>query len=182
MKTILFVTSNPTKVLVAQSALDSKDIHLEQVKIDTPEIQSLDVKEVAAFSAKWAAKKLGKPVIVADSGLSIDALKGFPGSFVAYVDKTIGENGIMKLMEGKENRSAKYVLAAAYCEPNGEPIIESDELIGSIASKLKGSHGWFSDLFFIPEGHEKTMGCLPDEERKLLWPHNFWKRLAKKIK
>lgn len=181
MKKVYFITKNPMKVLVAQNALSSDNIQLEQMKLDTPEIQSLDVKEVAAYSAKWAANKLNKPVVVEDNSLWIDSLKGFPGSFVAYVDKTIGEKGIIKLMKNEKNRSAKYIMAAAYCEPNGEPIIEVDELVGSIALELEGDHGWFSDLFFIPKGHDKTMGCLPDDERKLLWPHDFWRRLSKRI-
>ncbi len=169
------------KVLIAENAINSDEIELEQMQLDTPEIQSMDVREIAAFSAKWAADKIGKPVVVEDNSLWIESLNGFPASFVAYVDRTIGEEGILKLMKNKENRAAKFVMAAAYCEPDGEPMVEADELKGVITTELHGSYGRFADFFFIPEGYEKTMGCFPDEERKLIWPHGLWKRLAKKI-
>jgi len=169
------------KVLVAEKALETNKIELEQIEIDTPEIQSMDVKEVASFSAEWAANKLGKAVIKEDSAFCIEALNNFPGTFAAYIDKTIGEDGIMKLMNGIKNRRAKYVLAAAYCVPGGKPIVEFEELNGVISEKLEGKFGWFTDKFFIPDGCNKTMGCYPDEKRKMMWPHHFWKKLAEKI-
>jgi len=181
MKKVYFVTGNQMKVLVAQKALETNEIELEQVKIETPEIQSMDVKEVASFSAEWAANKLNKPVVKEDNAFCIEALDEFPGTFVAHIDKTIGENGIMKLMNGIKNRKAKYVLAVSYCVPGGQPIVEFEELEGVISENLEGEYGWFSDKFFIPNGYGKTMGCYPDDERKMIWPHNFWKKLATRI-
>ena len=43
-------------------------------------------------------------MIIEDAGLFIEGLKGFPGVYSAYVQKTLGNPGILKLMEGVEDR------------------------------------------------------------------------------
>jgi len=181
VKEVFLVTNNKMKILVANDAINDERILVKQLAKDTPEIQSMDVEEIAKCSAKWAANQYQKPVLKMDNSLWIEAYKGFPGPFVAYVDKALGKEGIMKLMEGVANRNAKYIMAVAYCEPGKEPIVESDILNGRISKTLQGEYGWFSDHFFIAEKYDKPMGCYPDEERKKMWPQDFWKRITQRI-
>lgn len=169
------------KFLVAKNAVKGLPVELEQLKLETPELQDMNVCEVAKFSARWAADKLQRPVMLNDAGFFIVALKGFPGVFAAYADKTISTEGIMKLMEGVKDRRAYFVEATAYCEPGKEAIVETDELHGTIADKPSGEHGWFTDMFFIPEGKDKTMAHWDDKERIHLWPHGNWRRIAERI-
>lgn len=181
-KTIYLITKNKMKVLLAQSAISDKDLKIEQFSVETPEIQSLDVKEIVKYSAKWAAEKFQKPVLKMDSSLWIETLGGFPGPFTAYTDKSIGREGIMKLMEGVRKRTAKFITAVAFCQSGREPMVEISELKGKICNKLEGKYGWFSDFFFIPQGYKKPMGCYSDETRKKIWPQDCWKRIALRIK
>jgi XTP/dITP diphosphohydrolase len=181
MKTVYLVTTNPTKILVANNAIKSDQLKIEQLKVDTPEIQSMDVKEIAEFSARWAADKFNKSVIKMDTSFWIEALKGFPGPFAAYADKALGPEGILKLMAGQKNRKAKFIMAVAYCEPGKEPIVETSILNGTISEKLDGSHGWFTDRFFIAEGFDRTMGCYDDDIRKNIWPNDCWERIGRRI-
>ena len=39
------------------------------------------------------------PVIKNDSGLIVEALKGFPGPYTSYIEDTITEVGLLKLMQ-----------------------------------------------------------------------------------
>jgi len=181
-KIVYLVTTNKMKVLVARGVIDDKDLKIKQLSIETPEIQSLDVKEIVNFSAKWAAEKFKKPVIKSDTSLWIDALNGFPGPFTHYIDKTLGPEGILKLMAKIKNRKAKIITAVAFCRPGKKPIVSISELEGKISKKLEGEYGWFSDFFFIPKGYKKPMGFFPDEERKKIWPQDCWKKIAKIIK
>lgn len=181
MKTVYLVTANPTKVLVARHAINQDGLKIEQLKEDTPEIQSMDVEEIAKFSAKWAAEKFNKPVIKMDNSFWIEALNGFPGPFAAYADKSLGTEGILKLMEGKTNRKAKFIMAVAYCEPGKEPIAEISELHGKITEKQDGIYGWFIDWFFIADGYDKTMGCYEDDIRKKIWPNSCWEKIGRRI-
>ena len=137
-KTVYLVTKNWMKVLVARKAIDDKNLRIKQLSVETPEIQSLDVKEIVKFSAKWAAEKFKKPVIKSDTSLWIEALNGFPGPFAHYVDKTLGPEGILKLMVEIKNRKAKIITAVAFCRPGGKPIVAISELEGKISKKLEG--------------------------------------------
>ena len=97
MKTIVFVTGNPYKFEVAQKSFENSDINIVQQEIETPEIQSTDVKEIASYSAKWAAEKLGKPVVLTDAGYYIKTLNGFPGPFIKYINKWLTAEDVLKL-------------------------------------------------------------------------------------
>lgn len=178
-KKITYVTGNWAKLESAKQALDSIGYSIDNIKMETPEIQADDVVEVAKYSAKWACEKLNKPVLKNDSGLFIESLKGFPGVYTHYADDTIGEDGILKLMEGIENREAYFKEALAYCEPGNEPIVFVGITKGRIAKEKSGTYGWSWDFIFIPEGEDKTLGCFEDSKRWNFWSLDSYKNLVK---
>ncbi len=177
-KKITYVTGNWAKIASAKQILNPIGYEIDNIKLETPEIQSDDVTEVAKYSAKWAAEKLGKAVIKNDTGLFINALKGFPGVYTHYIDDTITEDGILRLLEGNEDRVAYFKESIAYCEPGKEPIVFSGITMGKIDTKKSGTYGWGLDHIFIPEGEEKPLGCFPDEKRWTFWSLDSYKRLV----
>ena len=179
MKTITYVTGNWAKIESAKKALEPLGFKIDNVKMEIPEIQADDVVDVAKYSSQLAASKLNKPVLKNDSGLFIKALKGFPGVYTHYIDDTITEDGLLKLMEKVENREAYLKEALAYCEPGKEPIIFEGITKGRIALEKSGIFGWGLDFIFIPEGETKTLGCFPDQERWNFWCQDAYKELAK---
>lgn len=178
MKTITYVTGNWAKIASAKQALEPLGFEIDNVKMETPEIQADDVNEVAIYSAKWASEKLNKPVLKNDSGLFVEGLKGFPGVYTHYADDTIGEDGLLKLMEGMENRKAYFKESIAYCEPGKEPVVFEGITRGTIATEKSGTYGWSWDFIFIPDGEIKTLGNFPDEERWNFWSVDMYKKLA----
>lgn len=174
---ITYVTGNKYKIELAQRILSPLGINVLQKKIYCPEIQDDKIENVSKFSAKYAANELGMPVIKNDSGLVIEALNGFPGPYTAYVEDTLTEEGILKLMEGKENRSAYFVEVISYCQPNQEPISFISKTEGSIALEKKGEFGWSYDRIFIPKGQDKTLAQMPDEERWKFWSDDAYLQL-----
>ena len=106
MKKVTYVTGNWAKILSARQILEPLGFEVEQVKMYVPELQDDSIEEVAKFSAKWASDKLKCDVIKNDSGLCVNALNGFPGTYTHYVDDTLKEDGILKLLDGVEDRSA----------------------------------------------------------------------------
>jgi XTP/dITP diphosphohydrolase len=180
-KTITYVTGNWAKIASAKKVLNPLGFEIDNIKMETPEIQEDDVSEVAKYSAKWAAEKINKPVLKNDSGLYIESLKGFPGTYTHYVDDTLGADGILKLMEGIENRQCYFKEALAYCEPGKEPIVFEGFTKGKISLSQQGDYGWTYDKIFIPEGEEKTMGCFPDDERWDFWDLDAYKKLAEYV-
>lgn len=182
MKKIIYVTGNKSKLYSAKQILEPLGFEIDNVKMDTTEIQANTVEEVAMFSAKDASEKLKCPVLKNDTGLFVDALGGFPGPYTHYVDETLGEDGLLKLLEGVDNRKACFIEAFAYCEYGKEPIVFKSITNGVIAQEKSGEYGWSWDYIFIPDGYEKTMANYSDNERCLMWNTDGYKLLADYLK
>ncbi|HIH45333.1 MAG TPA: XTP/dITP diphosphatase [Candidatus Methanoperedenaceae archaeon] len=156
MKKVIFVTSNAHKVKEAEHILGEEGIEVEQVNCGYPELQAEHIEEIARYGAEYAAKYLGSPVMVDDSGLFIDSLGGFPGPYSAYVYKRLGNSGILKLLRKQEERSAVFQCAIGYCEPFKEVRVFSGDVRGHIAKKARGKGGFGYDPIFEVNG--KTFG------------------------
>ena len=81
-------------------------------------------------------------------------------------------------MDGKEDRSAYFKEALAYCEPGKEPIVFEGLTKGKIDVKQSGEYGWAWDKVFIPEGETKTLGCSPDNERWNFWSLDAYRKIV----
>ena len=113
---VTFVTTNAGKLHEARQYLDAP---VEQVDFDYPELQAGDVAAVAAHGARVAYRHTGGPVIVDDSGLTIDAFDGFPGPYSSYVEDTLGIERVWELARREDDRSAAFRGVVAYCDGNG---------------------------------------------------------------
>ena len=154
-KTITFVTNNKEKISDIKNMF-SKDFDVKFLTdLDLIEIQSLSVEEVASFKAKQAFMRIKSPVVVSDSGLEIAVLKNFPGALVKFTNETIGQKGLVKLLENESDRTAFFVAAIAYCSENDKVnvFVAKDE--GQIALEPRGE-GWYFDKIFIPKGENRT--------------------------
>lgn len=179
-KKITYVTGNWAKIASAKQFLEPLGFMIDNIKLETLEIQADDVTEVAKYSAKWAAEELKKPVLKNDSGMFIEALNGFPGAYMHYLDDTIKLEGFLRLMKGVENRNAYIKESLSYCEPGKEPIVFEGITKGRIAKRKAGKYGWgIIDHTFIPEGEEMTLGCFPDKKRWTFWSQDAYLNLAK---
>lgn len=178
MKKITYVTGNWSKILSAKQILEPLGIEVDNIKMDTTEIQADTVEEVAMHSAKEASEKLKCAVLKNDTGLYVDALGGFPGPYTHYVDETLGEDGLLKLLDGVENRKAAFIEAFAYCEYGKTPIVFKSITKGKIAKEKSGTYGWSWDFIFIPDGYDKTLANYLDDERCLVWNTDAYKELV----
>lgn len=153
---LLFVSSNINKFREAKEILDSFGIPIKFFKLTLEEIQSNSIKQIALKKAKDAFSKCHVPLIIEDDGLHIDSLGGFPGPYSSYVQKTIGNQGILKLLN--RSRDAKFISTITYCDKNNLKSFEG-KLFGTI-SKLEKGKGWGFDPIFIPKNQKKTYGEL----------------------
>jgi len=185
-KTIIFVTGNHYKFQAAKVALKNTRIGLTQKRIVVPEIQDESVEKIAAFSANWAANVLKKPVIVSDSGYYIEALNGFPGPFVKYINKWLSPENLLKIMSDKKNRRVVWIGCVAYCEPNKKSIIDIEKYNGKLALKpgkniYRKNYGWI-DTLFIPDGHKNPISEWATRDYIKFWGNNTgWVRIIKKV-
>jgi len=168
---LLVVTGNKAKGEEALGILESLGVKARVVAMRKHEIQSESLEEVALHAARVAYATLRKPLVVDDSGLFIEALNGFPGPYSSYVYSKIGLWGILKLLEGLENRRACFKTALALIMPPLERIY-TGEVCGTIAVEPRGEHGFGFDPIFIPEGYTKTYAEMTREEKNRI-SHRF---------
>jgi len=177
---VLFASSNKHKYEEAEKILAEFGIKLGFFQTDLVEIQDDSISEIAVQKALGAYGKCKKPVIVEDDGLFIDSLSGFPGPFSAYVFKTIGNSGILDLLNrpGIE-RSAQFRSVIAFCDSNKEPILFESNIAGKISLSKEGT-GWGYDPIFIPrigKFVELTFAQL-DDKNKLSHRYEALKKFA----
>jgi XTP/dITP diphosphohydrolase len=162
MALIYFVTSNKGKFAEAQgifSDLMQKDIGYTEIQTDT-------LEEVAAYGIKEVMERLRAPVMIEDAGLFVEALKGFPGVYSAYVQKTIGNQGILRLMQGAQNRKAFFKSVVAYAEPGMEPVMFQGEIHGRIGFEVKGTKGFgYDPIFYV---NDTSLGEMEIEEKNTI--------------
>lgn len=178
---INYVTTSKYKVFMAKQFFEPFDITVNQIQMETPEIQDNDVRNVAKYSAQYAFEKTKKPVLKNDGGLYIPALNDFPGAFTKFAEDMLGEDGILKLLQDKTDRTAYWLEALAYADKNGVRVFIS-KTPGKIATKKDGNFGWGYDKIFIPDGQTKTLANFEDKPRGLLWDNSAYKQLAQYLK
>lgn len=167
-KMVFFVSGNFHKYNEVRSILSSFGIATAMLRIKGNEIQSDNANEIASESAIEAFKRCHLPLIVEDAGLYIDSLKGFPGPYAAHVYKTIGNKGILKLMENVKNRKATFRSSIAYCAQDSDLMIFEGESKGKITLSERvgdGKAGFGFDPIFAPEHSRKTFAEMNIEEK-----------------
>lgn len=123
-------------------------IQIEWLKMEYEESQGFELEEIAKKSAEILSKVIKDPFFIEDSGLFIEALNGFPGPYSSYVFKTIGNKGILKLMDGISNRKAYFKAVIAYFD--GKTIQTFDGIVeGEIATEIRGNKGFGFDPIFL---------------------------------
>lgn len=122
MNKINFITSNKGKVKSLENSLKLNNIDalVCAQNLDIMEPQFDTVHEVSKYKALKAFEILKEPVLVEDGGFSVFELNGFPGVYTKYVLKTLGADGILKLMNGIENRTAKFISVATFINKDGD--------------------------------------------------------------
>ena len=167
-RVIFLATGNFHKFDEARRILAEYDIAAGMLRVKNVEIQSDSLEEIAKASVVDAFNRCHLPVIVEGAGLFVDALKGFPGPYAAYVYKTISNPGMLKLMENVDDRKATFRSAIAYYDGQSEPVCFEGEATGRIAydevwGNLKTGFGF--DPIFLPSGSEKTFAEMTIEEK-----------------
>ena len=160
------ITSNPGKVAEYQKAFDELGIDMEHYRLPYDEVQTSDLEEVVNKGMDEIISKGVRNFIVDDTGLFIDSLKGFPGVWSAYAQKTIGNKGILKLMDGVEDRGAEFRCCIG-CDIDGERIVVVGVCRGYITESEKGTDGFGFDPIFSPDG-KLTFAEMSIEDKNLI--------------
>lgn len=187
MKQIFFATTNKGKVNSIASVLSKFNIKVVQKPLEIPEIRNENLKDIAIHKVLYAFENIKKPVIALDAGFYVHSIGGFPKMYVNFVLKTIGVNGILKLVENQDKSCEFRNCLAFFDETLKEPVVFEGSVKGKLSDKLKGykQDYFWSDLFFVfmPEGKDKTLAEMTPEEyykwREKLYASSYLTKFAK---
>ena len=176
MKKIVFASGNQDKVREVREMLEPlgyqvlslKDMHLEVTHPEDAET----FEGNSRIKAEDIAGKCDYPVLSDDSGLSIDALNGFPGVYSARFmeghDYTEKNEALLEMLRGKENRKASYFTVITYIDKaRGIEKSFPGENAGEIALSQDTNpiNGFGYDPIFYSYDLKKTFSQATPEEK-----------------
>jgi len=163
---IKIITSNPGKVKEFQEMFDPFGIEAVQHREPYDEIQTSFLEEVVERGMDHLIGIGLEDFIIDDSGLFINRLNGFPGVWSAYALKTIGNDGILRLMGNEMDRSACFKCCiGGYIK--GRRIKVTGICEGSILRKAMGDGGFGFDPIFTPDGKASFAEMSLDVKNKI---------------
>ncbi len=157
-----FITSNEGKFREVKEMAAKFGIEVEWLKMEYLEPQGNSLEEIARVSAEMLTSRINGEFFLEDSGLFVEALKGFPGPYSSYVFKTIGNEGILKLMDGVEDRRAFFMAVVAYFDGSTVRTF-TGKVEGEIAREIRGTQGFGYDPIFLYG--DKTFAEMSTEEK-----------------
>ncbi len=163
---IYFATSNKGKFAEAAAFFKPLEITLKHFPFEYREIRSDSLEEIARDAAVAAYKRCRMPVFVEDSGLFIDSLNGFPGTYSSWALKKVGLPGVLRLMADASDRSAYFEACIAYNDGSSISTYRG-KCPGRISEEERGSGGFGYDPLFIPQGEEQTFAENKELKNKL---------------
>ena len=174
-RSLVVVTGNKGK---AAEIAAITGFEVEPINLDISEIQSLNVEEVAKQKALAAYAHVQKPVVVDDTGMSIEALKGLPGALVSWFLDSLGPEGILKLVGDESNRRASVSTCIGFANESGARTFLGT-IYGELTTECRGENGFGYDPIFVPDGQDRTYAEMTSEEKN---SHSMRKEALTKFK
>ena len=177
---LLVATNNAGKVRELSQLLSGAPLRLRLLSefegVAEAEETGTTFAENAVLKALHYSSHAGLLTLSDDSGLVVDALGGAPGVYSARyagAGATYAER-MRKLhaeveSTGVADRRARFVCVIAVADPS-DNTVETFEGVceGRLARAPRGAGGFGYDPLFIPEGHDKTFGELPEQVKHSL--------------
>jgi XTP/dITP diphosphohydrolase len=172
---LLVGSANPGKLREYREILSGLDLALvAPTDLDPvppePAEDAPSFAENARSKARAYAVASGLQTVADDSGLEVHALRGAPG---VRSRRFFGEDAsaeernmrLLALLEGVEDRSARFVCVTALASPDGRVELFDGEVHGEIAAAPRGEGGFGYDPVFVIAGDGRTMAELTSEEK-----------------
>jgi XTP/dITP diphosphohydrolase len=180
---LVIATHNPGKLaemrqLLAPYGIDATSAG--ELGIKEPEELGMTFRDNAHIKAEAAAKAAGLPAFADDSGLVVGALDGAPGIHSARwagpqrnfgrAMETIEEKLRERAATTPDRPKAHFVSALCVAWPDGHVEEFEGRVDGTLVWPPRGDQGFGYDPMFLPDGHARTFGEMPSEEKHGLPP------------
>jgi XTP/dITP diphosphohydrolase len=151
-----------------------------ELRLKEPDETGMNFRDNARIKAEAAAQATGLPAFADDSGLVVDALDGAPGIHSArWAGPVKNFQRAMETIEQKlrergatapEERKAHFVSALCVAWPDGHVEDFEAKVDGTLVWPPRGDKGFGYDPMFLPDGHTRTFGEMPSDEKHGLPP------------
>ena len=171
-KTLQFVTGNSHKYKEVKAVIQKNFPNFEvlQSNVKLLEIQADSLEEVALFKVNSVKNLVKIPYFIEDAGFFVDDVcKGFPGVYSSYVMKTIGYDGILKILDDSTTRKAHFESVIAYLDEDENVHLFKGINYGKVSIEARGNSGFgFDPIFISDETPGKTFAELNLKEKNLI--------------
>lgn len=180
---LVIATHNPGKLREMRELLmpfGVEAVSAAELGLAEPEETGTSFRENARIKAEAAATATRLPAFADDSGLTVDALNGDPGIYSArwagpdkdfrYAMQTIEDKLRALGASSPQQRRAHFVSALCVAWPDGHVEEFEARVDGTLVSPPRGDQGFGYDPMFLPDGHARTFGEMPGEEKHGLPP------------
>ncbi len=180
---LVIATHNPGKLAEMRELLAPYGIEATsagELGLHEPDETGMSFRDNAGIKAKAAAGVAGLPAFADDSGLVVDALDGAPGIHSARwagpdrnfrrAMETIEEQLRQRGATAAPQRKAHFVSALCVAWPDGHVEEFEAPVDGTLVWPPRGDKGFGYDPIFLPDGHARTFGEMPSEEKHGLPP------------
>ena len=180
---LVIATHNPGKLAEMRELLAPYGIEATsagELGLREPDETGMTFGDNARIKAEAAAKATGLPAFADDSGIVVDTLDGAPGIYsarwagankdfahaMATIDEKLRERGAA----APADRRAHFVSALCVAWPDGHVEEFEARVDGTLVWPPRGDQGFGYDPMFLPDGHGRTFGEMPSEEKHGLPP------------
>ncbi|CAD7078835.1 unnamed protein product [Hermetia illucens] len=171
-RTVTFVTGNAKKVEELVAILGSNFPRtIVPKKVDLPELQG-EIDDICIKKCMEAAKQVQGPVLIEDTCLCFNALKGLPGPYIKWFLDKLGPEGLHTLLAGHADKSAQAICTFAFSEGVGKEVKLFQGRTDGIVVEPRGPRDFGWDPCFQPTGYDFTYAELPKEEKNKI-SHRF---------
>jgi XTP/dITP diphosphohydrolase len=179
----VIATHNPGKLREMRELLapyDVEAVSAAELGLAEPDESGTSFRDNARIKARAAGAAAGRPAFSDDSGLLVEALDGAPGVHSArWAGPTQDFGQAMQKIElllrqcgatSPQQRKAHFVSALCIAWPDGHAEEFEERVEGTLVWPPRGSLGFGYDPMFLPDGHTRTFGEMPSEEKHGLPP------------
>lgn len=163
-RTITFATTNPDKLAEAKTVLRGVGFEVEGVSLELIEPMVAGMEAIAQHKARQAGACLARAVVVDEAGLFLEAYDRFPGPFTKFVMRSLGYEGLARLLNGCSRR-AEFRSVLAYWSPDAEVQLFWGSCQGTLLAEPRGPERAATPLsrIFVPDGYAQPMALLDPE-------------------
>lgn len=176
MKKIIFATHNEHKLTEVRAILEPLGYKvLSAGDLNLPDVEETGTtfKDNALLKAYEGYKHTSVPVLAEDTGLCIRALNGEPGVYTKrYAEQHGGFPKVFDVlaerMKDNPDKSAYFNCTMALVIDETRAEVFEGIFEGTILPSPQGNNGFGYDPVFVPNGYDKTVAELSDDEKNTI--------------